>query len=76
MKDEILEQSTMYQVGGQPGHSTDEHLFTIKSLMEMLEIKGRGMIFKLIDLVSFFDRETVYDVMLTSQPKKTKPNIK
>ena len=36
MKDDILSKSTVYQVGGQPGHSTDEHIFAIKSLVEML----------------------------------------
>ena len=65
MKDDILAKSTMYQVGGQPGHSTDEHLFTIRSLMELLEAKGQGMVFTLIDLVSFFDREDIHDVIST-----------
>ena len=29
MKDDILGKSTIYQVGGQPGHSIEEHLFSI-----------------------------------------------
>ena len=53
MKDDILSKSTMYQVGGQPGHSTDEHLFAIKSMMELLEARDQGMIFTLVDLVAF-----------------------
>jgi hypothetical protein len=65
MKDDILSQSTMYQVEGQPGHSTDEHLFTIKSMVELLEIKDKGMIFTLVDLVSFFDRENIHNVFAT-----------
>ena len=65
MKDDILSKSTMYQVGGQPGHSTEEHLFTIKSMIEQLENKGQGMIFTLIDIVSFFDREDIHDVIAT-----------
>ena len=63
MKDDILEKSTKYQVGGQPGHSTDEHLFTIKSMIQLLEYKDQGMIFTLIDLVLFFDRESIHNVM-------------
>ena len=55
MKEDILSKSTIYQVGGQPGHSTDEHIFAIKSLMEMLVMQDRGMVFMLVDLVSFFD---------------------
>ena len=65
MKDDILDKSTIYQVGGQPGHSTDEHIFSIKSLMDMLMMTNSGMIFMLVDLVSFFDRENIYDVMGT-----------
>ena len=53
MKDDILSKSTMYQVGGQPGHSTDEPVFTIKSLIDFLEVRGQGMIFTLMDLISF-----------------------
>ena len=65
MKSDILSKSTMFQVGGQPGHSIEEHLFTIKSMIEWLEKKGQGMIFTLVDLVAFFDRETIHDVMAT-----------
>ena len=65
MKDDILSKSTVYQVGGQPGHSTDEHIFAIKSLVEMLVMQDRGMIFMLVDLVSFFDRENINDVIAT-----------
>ena len=65
MKDDILDKSTKYQIGGQPGNSTYEHLFTIKSMMELLELKDQGMIFTLVDLVSFFDRENIHDIMAT-----------
>ena len=65
IKSDIFSKSTMFQVGGQPGHSIEEHLFTIKSMIEWLEKKGQGMIFTLVDLVAFFDRETIHDVMST-----------
>ena len=65
MKDDILGKSTIYQVGGQPGHGTDEHIFTIKSMIGLLESKNLGMIFTLVDLISFFDRESIFDVMAT-----------
>ena len=32
MKQRILEKSTKYQVGGQPGHSPEEHIYSIKSV--------------------------------------------
>ena len=55
----------MYQVGGQPGHAPEEHIFTIKSLWAMLEKEGSGMILTLVDIISFFDRGNIYDVMHT-----------
>ena len=65
MKQCILESSSKYQVGGQPGHSPDEHIYTIKSLWAMLDMEGSGMVLTLVDIVAFFDRENVYDVMQT-----------
>ena len=59
MKENILDNSTIYQIGGQPGGFIEEHLFSIKSLIGLLEIRGQGMIFTLVDLVSFFDRESI-----------------
>ena len=53
MKEQILGSSSKYQVGGQPGHSPEERIFTIKSLWAMMEAEGSGMI---LTLVAFFDR--------------------
>ena len=65
MKECILQSSSMYQVGGQPGHSPEEHIFTIKSIWALFLEKGEGLILTLVDIISFFDRENVYDVMQT-----------
>ena len=65
MKKTILSSSSKYQVGGQPGHGPEEHIFTIKSIWAMLEMEGKGMIITLVDIVSFFDREDIGDVMET-----------
>ena len=56
MKECILKSSSKFQVGGQPGHGPEEHIFTIKSVWAMLEREGQGMIITLVDIVSFFDR--------------------
>ena len=63
MKPAILAASSPYQVGGQPGHSTAEHMFVIMSLMARTKATGEGFIFSLVDLTSFFDREQIVDVM-------------
>ena len=65
MKDKIINSSSKFQVGGQPGHSVEEHLYTIKSLLAKLEHSGDGMIFTLVDIIAFFDRENILDVMDT-----------
>ena len=63
MKEQILESSSVYQAGGQPGHSTDESIFIIKSIIAMAEVTGKSFIFSLIDIVGFFDNEQILDVM-------------
>ena len=34
MKEDIQEGSSRYQIGGQPGHRSQEHLFSVKSLIQ------------------------------------------
>ena len=62
MKDTLIKASSIYQIGGLPGHSIDEHLFVIKSIIALKEKKGRGVIVTLVDIVSFFD---IYDKIYT-----------
>ena len=51
MKQRILDSSTKYQIGGQPGHSTEEHIYTIKSVWQMMEMMDSGLIITLVDIV-------------------------
>ena len=63
MKDKIINEASMYQIGGVPGHEIEEHVFTIKSIMAMREEMGTGIIFTLVDIIAFFDKEDIYDCM-------------
>ena len=63
MKQTMFDMSTIFQIGGQAGHSIEEHLFSVKSLMGLREEQGEGCILTLVDIVSFFDREDIRDVM-------------
>ena len=63
MKEKILQASCIYQVGGQPDHSTDESIFVIKSLMARVEVTGKSFLFSMVDIVAFFDKEQILDVM-------------
>ena len=65
MKDKLIKSSSKYQVGGQPGHSPEEHIYSIQSLWVKLEAEGDGMILTLVDIVAFFDRENIFDIMQT-----------
>ena len=65
MKQKITESSSIYQVGGLPGHSIGEHLLTLKTVMACKEKENKGFIFLLIDFVSFFDREDIFDCLET-----------
>ena len=52
-------------MGGQPGHSVDESIFVVKSLIANVEKSGRSFLFSLVDIVGFFDNEQILDVMDT-----------
>ena len=62
-KDDIFEKVTVYQIGGQAGHSPEEHIFTLKSLIGLMYSMGEGLILNLVDIISFFDREDIVDVL-------------
>ena len=62
-KEDILEKSTVYQIGGQAGHAPEEHIFTLKSLIGLMFSTGEGLILNLVDIISFFDREDILDVV-------------
>ena len=65
MKPTLVKSSSIYQVGGLPGHSIHEHLLTLKTVMALKEDKDEGIIFLVLDFVSFFDREDVFDCLET-----------
>ena len=65
IKERIFSCATMYQIGGQAGHCIEEHIFSIKSLIGRMEEEGRGVILTLVDIISFFDRENILDIMDT-----------
>ena len=65
MKDTIINEASMYQVGGLPGNSVEEHVLTLKSIIVMREELGKGTIFMIVDIIAFFDKEDIFDCMDT-----------
>ena len=65
MKVKILDSSSPYQIGGQPGHQPQEHIFTIKSIIAKYLFLGRLIMLQAFDISKFFDKEVLEDVMNT-----------
>ena len=65
MKSPLISRLSIYQVGGLPGHSIAEHLLTIKTVMARMEDIGEGVLFLVMDIISFFDKEDIYDCLET-----------
>ena len=65
MKGPLTQNLSMYQVGGLPGHSILEHLFTLKTVLTRLQKIGKGFVFLVVDIISFFDKENIYDCLET-----------
>ena len=63
MKPNIINNMSPYQIGAIPGHRSEEHLFTIKSYLALAEKNNVAVIVNLLDLVKFFDKEDLLDVL-------------
>ena len=57
MKDEIISEGTINQIGGIPGHRREEHLVVVKSLIQLKLSRNTGCIGQLADFEKFFDFE-------------------
>ena len=49
IKHSIVNSSSIFQVGGLPGHSNQEHLLTLKTVMANKEKNKEGLLFLVID---------------------------
>ena len=65
MKEPLTKNLSMYQVGELPGHSILKHLFTLKTVLARQEEIGKGFVFLVINIISFFDKENIYDCLET-----------
>ena len=57
--------SSMYQIGGQPGHRAEELMFVLKSTIARHRAGGKLVILQGYDVSIFFDKETIEDAVLT-----------
>ena len=63
MKPIVVENLTKFQIGAIPGHRSEEHLFTLKSIAAQAEKNGVALAVELLDLSKYFDKECLIDTM-------------
>ena len=64
-KGKIIENMSKFQLGTKPGHRAQEHLFVMRSIIELYEMNGKALILQLYDISKIFDREMLVDCMDT-----------
>ena len=57
----IVDNMSPFQIGAVPGHRSQEHLFSLKSVVAMFEDNEEALAVQLFDLVKFFDSECLID---------------
>ena len=65
MKPDIIEACPQIQIGGIPGNSSVQHLYTLKIWMKIKEERKENGIFQTFDMSKFFDKESLLDTMYT-----------
>ena len=50
LKEPLVEGSTMYQIGGQPGHRAEELIFSLKSIVAKYRSEGKQIIIQSSDI--------------------------
>ena len=70
MKEPLINLATIYQIGGLPGHSINEQLITLKTIMAWIDITKKTLLFLMMDIKSFFDKENIFDCLETMENLK------
>ena len=65
LKEALVNKSSMFQIGGQPGHRPEEHMFVMKSLIAKTRAEGKPIVVQCWDISKFFDKERIGDAILT-----------
>ena len=50
-KGKIIENMSKFQLGTKPGHRAQEHLFVMRSIIELYEMNGKALILQLYDII-------------------------
>ena len=52
-----MENMSPFQIGAKKGHRASEHIYLIKSVMQMYEMQKKPMLICYYDYATFFDSE-------------------
>ena len=69
----LVDGSSIYQVGGQPGHRPEEMVFVLKSLVARQRKLGKAVVLQCYDVQKFFDKEQMEDAILTCLKRGADP---
>ena len=69
LKEALIAGSSMYQVGGQPGHRPEELVFVVKSLVARRLRSKQMVVLQSFDVQKFFDKEMMEDAIITSKKR-------
>ena len=73
MKGPLISYSSIYQVGGQPGHRSEEMVFVFKSIVAKRRMEKKLIVAQGLDVSKFFDKEMIEDGVLVCQKRKVDP---
>ena len=65
LKDKLVSGSSIYQIGGQPGHRSEELMFVVKSVVARQRSQGKIVILQGYDVSKYFDKEMIEDAVIT-----------
>ena len=73
MKNPLVENSTIYQIGGQSKHRPEELVFSMKSVIAKERKENKPIIIQCWDISKFFDKEMIEDALLTCYKRDVNP---
>ena len=65
LRDPLIKGSSIYQIGGQAGHRSEELVFVVKSVIAKYKMCRKLIIVKFFDISKFFDKEMMEDAIIT-----------
>ena len=65
LKQPLINGSSIYQIGGQPGHRAEKLVFSLKSIISKYRAEGKPIIIQTSDIAKFFDKEMIQDAIIT-----------